>query len=54
MGDRQPKRLRSFQVDDQVELRWLFHWRVGRLGPLEYRCDEDRVSPRGCSKVRPK
>src|SRR4030095_6317979 len=34
-GDRQPKGLRRLEVDHKVELGWLFHGQVGRLGALE-------------------
>jgi hypothetical protein len=33
--DRQAEGLGGLQIDDQLELGWLFNRKVGRLGPLE-------------------
>jgi len=33
--DRKPERFRSLEIDDQVELRWLHNWKIGRLFALE-------------------
>src|SRR5262245_17890044 len=35
LWDREAQRLRGLEVDPQLELRWLLHGKVGRLGSFE-------------------
>jgi hypothetical protein len=51
--DREPERLRGLQIDDQLELRWLFDGEVGRLGASENLVHVDCGAPLEPPDVRP-
>jgi hypothetical protein len=35
-GDVETERLGSFEVDDELEFRWMLHWQIGRFGTPKY------------------
>src|SRR5262245_38023273 len=53
LWNREPKRLRSLDVNDQIELGWLLNRKGCRRGPLQDLGAISRRSPEQVHKLRP-
>src|SRR5262245_3035598 len=52
LRDRQAEPLRGFEIDHQLELRWLLHRQIARLCALEDLVDKDRGAPEQVRQAR--